>query len=375
VNVLVNAVAARAGGGLRHLGPFVTGLAAAMPEAGIDVYVHDRFNPPIGDDRVKWIAVDVRKGANAGRLIWDNITVRRIAKRYNVVVSPLNYGPILPGVPHLLFQRNLSYFDRSHYGSASISSRVRYTGYRWLAVFGSNTADRVVVPSEAMADRIRPYIVDRTKLRVVPHGFDAPEAAMLAGGGVIAVAKEWMAADIRLLHVGHPSRHKNLPVLARIFGELNRRIPNKRIALAVTFGAGDTDSEVLKFRDVVQQHHVIEDVHFLGTVQNASLYPLYAKSSVLLFPSTCESFGFPILEAFACGTAVVASDIPALREVSGGLGLHHPPHDYMAAATLVEDVLTQRHCPDGGALIKRAYEFRWSEQCGRVANLIEEMVC
>jgi glycosyltransferase involved in cell wall biosynthesis len=374
VRVLVNAVAARAGGGSRHLGPFMRGLADALPGAMFNVYVTTDFTESVLHPRVKWLNVDVPSGLNLRRLMWDNRTVRRIAKTSDLILSPLNFGPILPGTPHVLFQRNLSYFEPAYFRREPPRHRLRYGGYRWLAVAESNAAESVIVPSEAMAVHLRRYMHDRSKIHVVPHGFEASEARRLSTEPLIDSAEGWSQGDVRLLHVGHPSRNKNLKVLPKVLAELAADISPQRVTLAVTFGRRDRSGGTPEFYSAAERLGVAEQISFLGPVPNRSLYPLYAKSSALLFPSTCESFGYPVLEAFACGTHVVASDIMSLSEVSGGLALHHPPHDHRSAAAMVRRIVDNHDVPARDALMARSHQFSWTSQCSRVAQIIEAVL-
>jgi len=81
------------------------------------------------------------------------------------------------------------------------------------------------------------------------------------------------------------------------------------------------------------------DVVELPFVERDVLRALYERCDLLLLTSDREGYGLPVLEAFAAGKPVVASDIPALRESSGGLARVVPPdslHDWVAA---IEDVL------------------------------------
>jgi len=68
----------------------------------------------------------------------------------------------------------------------------------------------------------------------------------------------------------------------------------------------------------------------LGYVTDEDLLALYRRAAVLVLPSLYEGFGFPLAEAMACGTPCIASDDPALLEVSGGAALHFPRGDAAA---------------------------------------------
>lgn len=102
---------------------------------------------------------------------------------------------------------------------------------------------------------------------------------------------------------------------------------------------------------------VKSQVVFMGTVSAQELPGVYAAASVLLFPSRYEGFGLPVVEAMACGVPVVGSDLPALREASGGHMMMAAPEDADAMASFVEAILTQ----DGEAARWRARGLAWAK--------------
>jgi glycosyltransferase involved in cell wall biosynthesis len=76
-------------------------------------------------------------------------------------------------------------------------------------------------------------------------------------------------------------------------------------------------------------------VTVLGHVSEAELEWLYANARLLVFPSTYEGFGFPLVEGFVHGLPVIAADIPALRELDDGAARFVPPRDPAAWAAAI----------------------------------------
>ena len=110
-----------------------------------------------------------------------------------------------------------------------------------------------------------------------------------------------------------------------------------------------------------------EDVQPVGYVADADLPAFYAGAEALLFPSLYEGFGIPILEAFACGTPVVASDVSALPEVAGHAAVLVDPRDEDAIAdglmrTLRDDALRKDLARRGRERLRR---FDWTETARR----------
>ncbi|MGZ6123717.1 MAG: glycosyltransferase family 4 protein, partial [Myxococcales bacterium] len=104
-----------------------------------------------------------------------------------------------------------------------------------------------------------------------------------------------------------------------------------------------------------------------GYVPDEELLALYRSAAVLVLPSLYEGFGLPLAEAMACGTPCIASDDPALVEVSGGAALHFPRGDAGALRLLLRRVLgdarLRSELSERG--IARARAFRWEESAAR----------
>lgn len=74
-----------------------------------------------------------------------------------------------------------------------------------------------------------------------------------------------------------------------------------------------------------------KSIHFLGYVSDLKLNTLYNRAEALLYLSSYEGFGLPIVEALTCGTPVIASDIPCLREI-GGKNVHYVKQGGLSSA-------------------------------------------
>lgn len=117
------------------------------------------------------------------------------------------------------------------------------------------------------------------------------------------------------------------------------------------------------------------DVHFTGYVPAADLPALYRGATAVLQPTLYEGFGFPVLEAMACGVPVVCSNSSSLPEAAGGAALLVTPTDDEALAAaiqrlIVEPELTEELRKQG---IHRAARFRW-EQCAAETVAVYQQV-
>ncbi len=150
------------------------------------------------------------------------------------------------------------------------------------------------MPTEAMKEAISRYILRRSRIVVARHDIDVRAANLLAELPLLDSSSGWAACDLRLLHVGSPGVHKDLPCLAAIFGECRKRHPELRVGLAMTIGEGDRSPEVEGFRDELDSLDCAKFVWWAGKVPHEQVFPLYPNADVLLIPSRVESFGSPV---------------------------------------------------------------------------------
>jgi glycosyltransferase involved in cell wall biosynthesis len=199
---------------------------------------------------------------------------------------------------------------------------------------GLRKAALIVCGSQAAHDDlVRFQLADPSRLRVVPNGIDPllleePPAAARARAAEL-LPRQRGVFDV--LHVGNDIPRKRLDRLVEIVSMLHERghwIRLVRVGSALRSATRRRMIE-LSLGDVVELPFVDRDV----------LRALYERCDMLLLTSDREGYGLPVLEAFAAGKPVVASDIPALRESSGGLARVVPPDSLPDWVTAIEDVL------------------------------------
>ena len=121
----------------------------------------------------------------------------------------------------------------------------------------------------------------------------------------------------------------------------------------------------------------LNNVHFYGNIDDLKLREFYSRCDVLTIPSVSENeaFGLVTLEAAAAGCAVIATDLPGLRDVVGPFGMLVPPNDLEALRKALihlsrEDVRS-RYIERG---LREAKKYRWEETGRKYAALYRELV-
>jgi glycosyltransferase involved in cell wall biosynthesis len=116
-------------------------------------------------------------------------------------------------------------------------------------------------------------------------------------------------------------------------------------------------------------------VRFLGFLPDETLAVVYRLAAVFVFPSLYEGFGLPPLEAMACGTPVVTSNVSSLPEVVGDAALLVDPYSAEAIADAMRRVLTDTSLRSDlrARGLARAGEFSWEQSARRVREIYDEV--
>lgn len=205
---------------------------------------------------------------------------------------------------------------------------------QWIvrrSIAGLRRCRRLISVSENTGqDLIRIAEIDARSISVVPIALDSIYTEALA---VTFPERPPATGEIEpvILHVGNNGQYKNREGVLRIFSLISQST-NARLRLV---GPAATSSLVR----MVEEMGLDDRVEFIGNVDDLTLRNLYRSASVLLFPSLYEGFGWPPLEAMACGCPVVCSSAGSLAEVVGSAALTAPASDEDALARYCVQVL------------------------------------
>ena len=186
---------------------------------------------------------------------------------------------------------------------------------------GISRASHVSCISEATRqDLIATGRVERTRTSVAhlgahPTCTPAPDSA--ADADIDRILGD---RGFEVLHVSSTIPRKRIDILLEVFSKFRRMYPDARL---VRVGGALTREQ----QRLAERLNVIDSLLQLPFLQRPQLAALYRRASVVVLPSDREGFGLPVVEAMACGTPVVASDIPALREVGGTAAMYAPRGD------------------------------------------------
>lgn len=287
--------------------------------------------------------------------------VPALLRRLDVSVyhSPYFIMPIYPGVPAIVTIHDLIPLQ-----AAGSVGRVRKRIFLTALGLALRASKAVLTPSKATAEDLR------RQFRLV----DGRVAAVLSAVDPSFQPQpredvERALAKLRLpqryvLYVGSNRPHKNLPRLIEAWS----RVDWLEGPLVV---AGSWDARIPAARERVEQLQQGTRVHFLGPVSDEDLRRLYSGTTLFVFPSEYEGFGFPVLEAMACGAPVACSNAGSLVEVVNGAAELFPPDDVDAMASVLTTLLAgaDRRAELARLGLQRAASVSWEATSRQVLAL------
>jgi glycosyltransferase involved in cell wall biosynthesis len=288
--------------------------------------------------------------------LWTHVGLRREVQRSrpDVLFVPAHVipWPDVGPVPSVVTAHDLGYL---HYPDKHPLIERVYLD--WSTRHSANTARRVIAVSHATKhDLVKLNGIPAEKVDVVHSGIDN-QLRPVENRQVIETIRERLKLHgPYVLHVGRVQARKNLARLVEAFAKVRDAAPNLSLVLVGRDVGGHSDvmKQITKLK--------LEDrVVLPGYVPDEDLAALYSGALVYAFPSLYEGFGFPALEAMACGTPVVCANTSSLPELVGDAALTVAPTDTQALAEAIQRLISDEGLRK--ALIarglERAKQFTW----------------
>ncbi|MCP4361947.1 MAG: glycosyltransferase family 4 protein, partial [Chloroflexi bacterium] len=336
------------------IGRYVSNLAQAM---ALQLAAHERlilltdptrpsrWQLPAQSEQIRWVETAVSPFS-----LSQQYRIPRLLKQQNADVyhSPYYLMPYAPGLPTVVTIYDLipKFFPQY----VSVKARLFFHLSTRLAL---HTAQHIIVISEASRrDLLRSFALSPVRVTAVPlapdpHFQSQPDAEMER------IRQKYNLPDSYTLYLGINKPHKNLARLLDAWTNVNTKMP-----LVV---AGAWDERYPQIKNQATDLGLGDRVIFLGPVDEADLPGLYAGAMLFVFPSLYEGFGLPVMEAMACGTAVICANSSSLPEVAGNAALYFDPHDTADITLKINQLLAGRalQAEYEKKALKQAKKFSW----------------
>lgn len=337
-------------------------LAAGAPRHTFTLYFRD--SPPPGLLGPAAEAPGVTRRVIPFPRLWTHarLSLELLARRPRpgVLFVPAHVLPLIHPLPSVVTVHDLGYH---HFPNAHPPGQRAYL--ERSTRFSARHATHLLADSAATrADLARLYGVPEHKITVVYPGRDES----LAPTDPAPVRARYNLPAEYVLHVGTLQPRKNLARLIEAVAALRPERPGLALVLA---GRPGWLAEPILAAARAQG----EAVRVLDYVPNEHLPGLYSGARVFAFPSLYEGFGFPVLEAMACGTPVVGANTSSVPELAGEAALLVPPTDTAALTAALRRALADE--PLRATLTARGFEqvrrFSWQRCAAETLGVLEEV--
>jgi glycosyltransferase involved in cell wall biosynthesis len=315
-----------------------------------------------------------RKAWNGIRnVFWIQVVlpIRLLGLKADVLHAPSFFAPLLCPCPVVLTIYDTLYLTQAqHYGDKLFLLYAKLfikPAVRRCALIST-------ISRASRTDILSAFGVPEKKIYVIYPGVNSRFRPTLDAAAIVRVREKYGIASPFFLFVGALEPRKNLSCLLRAFSFfLKARQGERQFRLVLAGPGGPAFAEL---QQIAQKLDISEHVQFLGYIPDDDIPSLYSAAHAFVFPSLGEGFGLPIVEAMACGTPVVTSNVSSIPEVAGDAAVLVDPEDVQALARAMERVAfdddLRRHLIKKG--VERAALFTWPRAAQETEQLYE-MVC
>ncbi|MDY7040207.1 MAG: glycosyltransferase family 1 protein [Chloroflexota bacterium] len=230
----------------------------------------------------------------------------------------------------------------------------------------------IAVSQNTKEDIIRLLGVPEDKITVIYEAANPIYRPVEDEGELRRVRGKYSVAGDFIFFVSTIEPRKNVPALLRAFRQLIDDY-KLEVKLVIAGRRGWLFEEVFS---LVEELELTGDVLFLGRVPVEDLPPLYTAARLFAYPSTYEGFGLPPLEAMACGTPIVASNVSSLPEVVGDAALLVAPDDVAGLTVALWRGLTDeaRRAELVAKGFRRAKCFSWEKAARQTSAVYQSLL-
>ncbi len=317
-------------------------------------------------ERISWVVVPDLHPAK--RLVWEQIQLPFLVRSAGVdLLHSLHYTRplILPCASVVTFH------DMTFFLFPELHTRAKRTYFPQAIRLSARRADALIAVSESTRrDALRILDIPPERITTVPNGINADFHPIEDSSVLDECRKRYHLPDEFILFVGLIEPRKNLPLLLRAYGNLIRQDDAPHLVLV-----GRVGWMVEQIYQLIAELNLEEKVHFTGYIPHQDLPIIYNLAKVFVYPSNYEGFGFPPLEAMACGTPVITTAVSAMLDYIGAAGLLVQPQNEQALTeamrTLLKDSSLQEQFSQKGR--QRAAEFTWQRTAIETLHIYERV--
>jgi glycosyltransferase involved in cell wall biosynthesis len=337
----------------KGIGTYSRNLLQQFADSGIEVVVFcedDEKHTIPRADTFTLVSANTDPVASVGRGAFRALVKE---SKVDLLHVPSPWAPTPVPVPLVSTMHDVTPFIYPR--SVPLSLRMRYKRQLTETL---EESQRVITVSQILFSTLSIYAgVDPAKVRVIHNGVSERFTPQTDEGMLSAARHRYSLPERFAFWAGEFRPEKNVLFLIQAWSRLLKRLADPPTLVL----AGAQKIDYRKLSDEVAKRGLEGSVLFPGFIDDDDLPAVYSAATIFVFPSLCEGFGLPPLEAMACGTPCVVSNSSSLPEVTGSAALLFDPTSLDGFEDCVTRVLTD---PDLYATLqqeglRQAARFSW----------------
>jgi glycosyltransferase involved in cell wall biosynthesis len=257
-------------------------------------------------------------------LDWEQVSLPWYAARYqlDLLHCTSNTAPLLTSIPLILTLHDIIYLNKGFQGG-SWYQRLGHYYRRWVVPMVYHKAKKIITVSDFEKQAIEERMGKDERLLVIYNGVHEKFNADIPVTELIEVRKKYNLPHKYLFFLGNTAPKKNMRNMLVAYARYTAT-QTKALPLVIAESSQEVINALLQELSLA---HISHKIHLTGYVGHDDLPAIYAMADTFVYPSLRESFGIPIIESMACGTAVITSNTSSMPEVSGGASCLIEPED------------------------------------------------
>lgn len=362
---------------LSGIGKYIENVLLNIDDDSLSVVLfgHDDYNYNILN---KKFIVDVNYSSNIIgknkliRVLWEQFILPFKTKKYksDILHCPAHVIPIFNFTKTIVTVHDLAF--KLFPSTYKYLNRVYLNWFVPLSVKKANVI--IAVSKNTKNDIIKEYNIKPEKIKVVYNGVDEKFRRVKNDQMLNKIRVKYNLPNKFILYLGTLEPRKNINRLILAYKKyLINKANNDAVKLVIAGGKGWLYNSIFA---LVKEEKLDSHVIFTGYIDDSDIVYLYNLASIFIYPSLYEGFGLPPLEAMACGTPVITSNVSSLPEVVGDAAIKIDPYNIDELTDAITNVLSnsnlQRELIEKG--IKRAKQFSWKNTAEETLKVYREVL-